>query len=86
MLINADRDAITDVGQVVFELPGRGKHLGGEEYSALLGQGGVDAVVGVMARSHSFSEDVIPVLLKGGASERDIEAMLVTNPRDYFEM
>lgn len=32
-----------------------------------------------------ISEDVIPALLDGGASEGDIETMLVTNPRAYFE-
>lgn len=32
-----------------------------------------------------ISEDVIPALLEGGASEQDIETMLVTNPRAYFE-
>ena len=32
-----------------------------------------------------ISEDVIPALLEGGASEADIETMLVTNPRAYFE-
>lgn len=32
-----------------------------------------------------ITEDVIPALLEGGASEQDIETMLVTNPRDYFE-
>lgn len=32
-----------------------------------------------------ISEDVIPALLEGGASEQDIDTMLVTNPRAYFE-
>lgn len=32
-----------------------------------------------------ISEDVIPGLLEGGASEQDIETMLVSNPRAYFE-
>lgn len=32
-----------------------------------------------------ISEDVIPALLEGGASEDDIDTMLVTNPRAYFE-
>ncbi len=32
-----------------------------------------------------ISEDVIPALLDGGASEQDIETMLVKNPRAYFE-
>lgn len=32
-----------------------------------------------------ISEDVIPALLEGGASEDDIDTMLVKNPRAYFE-
>jgi phosphotriesterase-related protein len=32
-----------------------------------------------------ISEDVLPALLEGGASEQDIETMLVANPRAYFE-
>ncbi len=32
-----------------------------------------------------ISEDVVPALLEGGASEQDIETMLVANPRAYFE-
>ena len=32
-----------------------------------------------------ISEDVIPALLEGGASQGDIDRMLVANPRDYFE-
>lgn len=32
-----------------------------------------------------ISEDVIPALLEGGASEQDVETMLVANPRAYFE-
>lgn len=32
-----------------------------------------------------ISEDVVPALLAGGASESDIETILVKNPRDYFE-
>ncbi|WP_168581339.1 phosphotriesterase family protein [Gephyromycinifex aptenodytis] len=31
-----------------------------------------------------ISEDVIPALLEGGASEDDIDTMLVKNPRAYF--
>ena len=32
-----------------------------------------------------ISEDVIPALVEGGASEQDIATMLVANPRAYFE-
>lgn len=32
-----------------------------------------------------ISEDVIPALLEGGASQDDIDTMLVKNPRAYFE-
>ena len=32
-----------------------------------------------------ISEDVIPALLEGGASQGDIDTMLVDNPRRYFE-
>ena len=32
-----------------------------------------------------ISEDVIPALLEGGASQADIDTMLVDNPRRYFE-
>lgn len=32
-----------------------------------------------------ISEDVLPALLERGVSEADIETMLVTNPRAYFE-
>lgn len=32
-----------------------------------------------------ISEDVIPALLEGGATEDDIDTMLVKNPRAYFE-
>lgn len=32
-----------------------------------------------------ISEDVIPALLEGGASQDDIDTMLVVNPRRYFE-
>lgn len=32
-----------------------------------------------------ISEDVIPALLEGGASQEDVDRMLVTNPRNYFE-
>ncbi|MGN7246179.1 phosphotriesterase family protein [Janibacter anophelis] len=32
-----------------------------------------------------ISEDVIPALLEGGASQDDIDTMLVANPRRYFE-
>lgn len=32
-----------------------------------------------------ISEDVVPALLEGGADEADIETMLATNPRRYFE-
>lgn len=32
-----------------------------------------------------ISEDVIPALLEGGASQAEIDRMLVTNPRNYFE-
>lgn len=32
-----------------------------------------------------ISEDVIPALLEGGASQKDVDRMLVTNPRQYFE-
>ena len=32
-----------------------------------------------------ISEDVIPALLEGGASQDDIDMMLVANPRRYFE-
>ena len=32
-----------------------------------------------------ISEDVIPALLEGGASREDVDRMLVTNPRQYFE-
>ena len=31
-----------------------------------------------------ISEDVIPALLEGGASQGDIDTMLVDNPRRYF--
>ncbi|SMC43360.1 phosphotriesterase family protein [Janibacter indicus] len=32
-----------------------------------------------------ISQDVLPALLEGGASEADIDTMLVDNPRRYFE-
>ena len=32
-----------------------------------------------------ISEDVIPALLEGGASQDDIDTMLIKNPRAYFE-
>ena len=32
-----------------------------------------------------ISEDVLPAMLEAGLSEADIETMLVTNPRRYFE-
>lgn len=32
-----------------------------------------------------ISEDVLPALLQGGASQQDIDTMLVANPRAYFE-
>nr|WP_257910840.1 hypothetical protein [Janibacter limosus] len=32
-----------------------------------------------------ISEDVLPALLEGGATQDDIDTMLVHNPRTYFE-
>ena len=35
-------------------------------------------------RPSRFSEDVVPMLLEGGATEEHIRHILVENPRRYF--